>query len=313
MNNYIAFGILITLAEHKKCSCSYLAEKFEVSKKTIYRYVTELSASGIPIYCSQGKNGGIELLKDYDLESNFFTTDEIARINSLLSSCEIAGVDKTTKSVIEKINHTLNRKMLKGGLTNVCDQILIDNLPWGVDQLYNEKILNLIDACNQNKILTISYTSRNNLSSIRTIHPYSLVLKDGIWYLYAFCTTKQDFRLFKCSRIQEIKNTNSIFSRIPKNLEEKPWRISSSAFGEEINLIMQVSTNLIPDLHDWLASYTIHEQTPNFSVIETKVINNDGLISRLLNFGNKIKVISPQSVQQNLLTTCQNISTLYAS
>lgn len=313
MNNYIVFGILLTLIKHKKCSCGFLAEKFEVSKKTVYRYINQLSASGVPIYASQGKNGGIEILPDFDLESNFFTTDEIARISTLLSTCEISRIDKTTQSVIEKINHTLNRRMLKWGTENLCDQIIIDNLPWGVSKLYNEKILLLLDACNRNQIISIDYVSRNNEQSKRIINPYSLILKDGIWYLYAFCKLKQDFRLFKCSRIENIILLHEEFNRLPRKIEEKPWLNKTDKMGEEIELCLEVKPPILPDIHDWLNDFEICFKSNENVIIKSRAVNNDGLISRLLNFGANIKVISPNSVAKKLVNVCTTIANEYKS
>lgn len=311
MNNYIVFGILLTLIKHKKCSCGFLAEKFEVSKKTVYRYINQLSASGVPIYASQGKNGGIEILPDFDLESNFFTTDEIARISTLLSSCEISTIDKTTQSVIEKINHTLNRRMLKWGTNNLCDQIIIDNLPWGVEKLYNDKILLLLDACNRNQVLSINYVNRNNEQSKRIIFPYSLILKDGIWYLYAYCQLKQDFRLFKCSRIDNIELCNKEFKRIPRKIEEKPWLDKTDKMGEKIELNLKIKPIILPDIHDWLSDFEISYKSNESIIIKSNVINNDGLISRLLNFGANIKILSPKSVAKKLVNVCTTIANEY--
>ena len=311
MNNYIVFGILLTLIKHKKCSCGFLAEKFEVSKKTVYRYINQLSASGVPIYASQGKNGGIEILPDFDLESNFFTTDEIARISTLLSSCEISTIDKTTQSVIEKINHTLNRRMLKWGTNNLCDQIIIDNLPWGVEKLYNDKILLLLDACNRNQVISINYVNRNNEQSKRIIFPYSLILKDGIWYLYAYCQLKQDFRLFKCSRINNILLCNKEFKRIPRKIEEKPWLDKTDKMGEKIELNLKIKPIILPDIHDWLSDFEISYKSNESIIIKSNVINNDGLISRLLNFGANIKILSPKSVAKKLVNVCTTIANEY--
>ena len=308
MNNYIVFGILLTLIKHKKCSCNFLAEKFEVSKKTIYRYANQLCASGVPIYCSQGRNGGIQILPDFDLESNFFTTDEIARISSLLSSCEIKNIDKTTKSVIEKINYTLNHKMLKSG--NTSDQIIIDNLPWGVEQLYNDKILSLLDGCNRNLVIKINYTSRTNEQSTRTIHPYSLILKDGVWYLYAFCTTKQDFRLFKCSRITSINLCDVEFNRIPIKIEDKPW-LTNQPLGNKITLELKVNSLALPEIYDWAKDVKICKQTANYAIVKSSALLNDGLISRLINYGNSIKVISPSSVISKIVELCKRITNEY--
>lgn len=106
MNNFVIFGIILTLVEKKKCTSVQLARKFEVSVKTIYRYVEQISAAGLPIFCTQGKNGGIEISPDFDLESNYLTAAEMQKIQSLLIGAS-ATQDAIIKTALLKVNHTL--------------------------------------------------------------------------------------------------------------------------------------------------------------------------------------------------------------
>ncbi len=76
MQNFILFGILLTLLKHNFVTAKQLAEQFEISTRTVYRYVDELSLSGVPVYCVKGKNGGIGIMKDYVFDKNFFTCEE---------------------------------------------------------------------------------------------------------------------------------------------------------------------------------------------------------------------------------------------
>ena len=106
MNNFVIFGIILTLVEKKKCTSVQLARKFEVSVKTIYRYVEQISAAGLSIFCTQGKNGGIEISPDFDLESNYLTAAEMQKIQSLLIGAS-ATQDAIIKTALLKVNHTL--------------------------------------------------------------------------------------------------------------------------------------------------------------------------------------------------------------
>lgn len=76
MQNFILFGILLTLLKHKKVTAKKLAEQFEISTRTVYRYIDELSLSGVPVFSTKGKNGGIEIMNNYVFDKNFFTCEE---------------------------------------------------------------------------------------------------------------------------------------------------------------------------------------------------------------------------------------------
>lgn len=76
MQNFILFGILIALLKNNTTTAKQLAEQFEISTRTVYRYIDELSLSGVPIYCVKGKNGGIRIMQNYVFDKSFFTAQE---------------------------------------------------------------------------------------------------------------------------------------------------------------------------------------------------------------------------------------------
>ncbi|MBQ7452803.1 MAG: WYL domain-containing protein [Clostridia bacterium] len=295
------------LIRNKKCSCADLSEKFEVSRKTIYRYCTILSSSGIPLYCSQGRNGGIEIMPSFNLASNYFTTNEIARMRAFLSGTEISNLDVTSRSLKDKIDKALNdagNKKIAGN----DNSIIIDNLPWGAVGLNSEKILSLESFCKTQKAIKIKYTDRNETPTIRTINPYFVLLKDGVWYLYAFCRAKKAFRLFKCSRIESIAETGEVFEKMDINLENKPWLVGGFP-SEKVTIIAKYS--ILPELYDWLGDKIQISFLKQNAKLTFSATLNSGLINRLLCFGNKLKIISPKQLAKSLSNTCKEIEKLY--
>ncbi len=92
MQNNRLFRILYYILERGKVTATELAEKFEVSIRTIYRDVDSLSSAGIPIYTMQGKGGGIEIAKDYVLRKSLLTAEEKEQIMTALQ-----GLDSTSQ------------------------------------------------------------------------------------------------------------------------------------------------------------------------------------------------------------------------
>lgn len=101
MENSVAIGIVFKLMRGNRLTAKTLAEDFEVSTRTIYRYVDTICASGIPLISINGRNGGIEIDEHFKINDNFLTLDEVKRLLILLKSQE-----KTAENavLIEKIN-----------------------------------------------------------------------------------------------------------------------------------------------------------------------------------------------------------------
>ena len=103
MQLYIMMGVLLTLMQNGKMTAQQLAEKFEVSTRSIYRYVDSLSVNGVPIVTDSGRKGGIYLINNFNLDNMFFTTNELMQIKDLLAKTDTPE----SVSLLEKGNYLL--------------------------------------------------------------------------------------------------------------------------------------------------------------------------------------------------------------
>ncbi|MEG1499944.1 MAG: HTH domain-containing protein [Clostridia bacterium] len=71
MKQFLILGIFIMLTKNKKTTAKEIAEKFEVSTRTVYRYVDAICMSGLPVSTTLGKNGGISIDKNFKLDNSF--------------------------------------------------------------------------------------------------------------------------------------------------------------------------------------------------------------------------------------------------
>ena len=101
MESSVAIGIVFKLMRGDRLTAKSLSEDFEVSTRTIYRYIDILCASGVPIFCINGKNGGIEIDRRYKINENFLTLEEAKQLLILLKKQEKT---KQNSILIEKIN-----------------------------------------------------------------------------------------------------------------------------------------------------------------------------------------------------------------
>ncbi|MBO4569680.1 MAG: YafY family transcriptional regulator [Clostridia bacterium] len=301
MNNLVAVGILIALINNKRISSRDLAEKFEVSQKTISRYILSLINSGIPITCHQGKNGGIEISDDFVLNKNFLTEQEIARLLSLIKTCGIENIDALSKSASTKLLQSLNNVKTKPE-----NNLIIDDIPWGAQENNFKKYKDLIGLCSQNNVINFNYTALNGNQTKRRVSPYAVVKKDGVWYLYGFCEKRNDFRLFKCSRISNLEKLDEKFERKNIDLLNKPW-LKGGVFNSKITLRLQVNKSILSDAPEWLENVKILNSFEDEVIIEGEAINTLGLITKIISYNSKITVLSPKEIASNVCHACKTI------
>lgn len=85
MRQYLVFGIFLYVYQRGKATSTQIAEHFEISKRTVYRYVDALSFVGVPIVCTQGRNGGIAIMEGFKLDNLCFSKEEKSIIINALN------------------------------------------------------------------------------------------------------------------------------------------------------------------------------------------------------------------------------------
>lgn len=186
------FRIVYYLLDKGKCTAPELADKFEVSTRTIYRDLDVISAAGIPIYATQGKGGGISILPEYVMDNALLSDEEKEKIVMALQG--IAVTDETTDDLLSKLGALFQ--------TKAENWIEVDFSDW-IKNNPDRDIFNSIKTAIFKKVLIdFSYFGNNGCYSKRTVEPIKLVFKSKDWYLYGFCRLRNDFRFFKLTRIK---------------------------------------------------------------------------------------------------------------
>ena len=190
------FRILYYLLDKGHATAPELAEKFEVSVRTIYRDVDAISSAGIPIYVTTGRNGGIQFLDDYVLNKSFFSDSEKLEILSSLQSLSAVQYPEVD-TILNKLGAIFQ--------TSLTDWIDVDFSRWGsVAESENKLFRQLKQAIFENCEIAFDYHNAAGDSGKRNVYPYKLVYKDKAWYLYAFCLSRNENRLFRLSRIKNL-------------------------------------------------------------------------------------------------------------
>ena len=168
VNNRL-FEIVYILMQKKKTTAKELANRFEVSTRTIYRDIETLSGANIPIYASKGKDGGIGLLDEYVLNKTILSEEEQNQILFALQGMKkVKGQDE--KDILEKLSILFNKE--------VNDWIKIDFSNWGKDSLQEERINMIKTAILNKKQIEFIYYNSNGKETKRVVEPLQIWFKD---------------------------------------------------------------------------------------------------------------------------------------
>lgn len=303
----IMLKILFELLSKKTVNAKYLAEKYEVSVRSIHRYVSTLEFAGVPIYTVRGKTGGFSLIDTYRLSSNFLTANEFEQTVTTLQAITDTVPNKTLSNVILKLKSTFKNSYqdfdLKSG------NLIIDAGPWGDTKGYKTKLLVIENAIENNNVLTINYHDRNGVVSKRDIEPHVIVFKQGLWYVYAYCRLRNEFRFFKTGRIESANILNEKFTRREISKNDLPLNFWHNTI-ETKEVYMEIDKKCLSDVEEWLGIENV--QLVNGKHVATVNLPfDDGLVSKIISYGDGIKVVYPNELKEKIKKTITELGKIY--
>lgn len=293
-------GILAMLLQRDTMTAPELAERFEVSRRTINRDIESLCKAGIPICTRQGVGGGISIMEDYRLDKTLLSTREMREILAGLRGLDSVSGSRHYARLMEKLCKDASE------LVNGKDYIWIDLSSWYKGSLA-PKIEQIQSAIESRRILCFQYYAPKGESS-RSIEPYYLVFRWSSWYVWGWCLERKDFRLFKLNRMEKVKVSDQGFPdrKIPApDLSDE--RIFPGGILVRALFAPEVKWRLIE-------SFGLHcftEQEDGRLLFEDEYTNEDNLLSWLMGFGDKVEVLEPESVRETLLTMAENMVRTY--
>ncbi|MCI1773532.1 MAG: YafY family transcriptional regulator [Paenibacillus lautus] len=209
-------AITVLLLNRGRLSAKELADRFEVSSKTIYRDMDTLCQAGIPIVAHQGITGGFEIMEHYMIDKYWLSAEEMSTLVTAVKGLSSALEDPQMGMLLEKIKALLRRVEQGLGDEYRKEPVVMDFQPWGQRQGLKPAVGLLKQAIHDKRRVQMEYIDAEGGAERRTIEPVSLFLKGNVWYVQAFCLEREDFRLFRLSRIQDIKMLSEAY-------EPRPW------------------------------------------------------------------------------------------
>lgn len=292
-------GIITILLKRDKVTAPFLAEKFEVSRRTINRDIEDICKAGIPIITTQGYDGGISIAEGYKIDKTLLTYQEVESILTGLKSIESIFNSSYINKIADKFS---NKEIMESSNGN----ILID-LSSHYKRSLTHKIEVIKKAINEEHLITFRYFyDKGEVEKV--IEPYLLIFRWSSWYILGYCIERRDFRLFKLNRITDLVDMKKVFYKrdVPKEKLE-----FDSFFTSEIKLVAifenKVKYRLIEEYG--VESFTYLENSK--LMFEMGFSNMDNLLSWVKSFGDLVYVIEPKEVCLELKKNAENILKMY--
>ena len=291
------FRILYYILEKEKVTANELADKFEVSVRTIYRDIDSISSVGVPIFTTQGKGGGIKIDNEYILNKSLFDTNEKEQIIAALQ-----GLEKTNEAYKSELITKLSA-LFKIKNSNWIE---IDFTSWGSNNTYQDLFNALKTTIINKNIISFSYNSSKAEKINRKVKPIRLLFKEQDWYLYAFCLLRNDFRYFKLSRMKDLEvlaiNYEDNFENAVLKKELKYENI--------VNTKLKFDKNVAFRVYDEFNEAVIEDKNDNLCV-EIKIPNNYKLYNYIFSFASNVEILEPKEIRKQFKNMINEISKKY--
>lgn len=277
------FKILYHLLDKGQATAPELAERFEVSVRTIYRDIDALSGAGIPVYTEAGRNGGIHLLNDFVLDKAVLSEAEKQEILAALQSIHITR-NMDGSRTLQKLSALFQ--------LHSENWLEVDFSRWGNPGYDNETFELLKSAVIRHRSVKLRYAGSYEEIRERTVQPYKLVYKAKAWYLQAFCTEKQDWRIFKLNRILELEVLEEGFSQL-----NPPGPIETFE-GEYPKVTLRFPKEMSYRVYDEFDKAQIQRQENGDLIVSANMPEDPWLIGFLLSFGTRVDILSPAHLKE---------------
>lgn len=299
-------SIIYILMNKGTVTATELAERFEVSVRTIYRDIDTLSMAGIPVYTTKGRNGGISLTEQFVLDKMLVSKKEQQQILAALASLKETGAHEEDE-ILNKLGEFFKEKPE--------NWVAIDFSDWSGrrKELFNQ----IRDAILDRHVLQFDYYGQYGEMSSRCVEPVQLLFKEYTWYVRALCRTKQAMRLFKVLRMKRVVVLDEAFELRDS---QKTEHISEDAQLTDENTPID---NSPPEISLWIDKKEAYRIYDRFDEEEITVLPDghfmvhfccpidDWTYGVILSFGSSAKVLEPEFVRAEIHRRITEMGRLY--
>lgn len=301
-------SIIMILLEKKRIGAQELAERFEVSPRTIYRDIDAINMAGIPVRSTSGVGGGFEIMPEYKMDKRVFSTAELSAL--LMGLTNLSGMVRGEEllSALAKVRSFIPADKAKD-IDLKANQICIDLRPWMGNRNIQSCLETIQTALQERRLLSFAYVDGHGNQTERTIEPYQLVLKGNHWYFQGYCRVRQDYRLFRLSRISNLQMKAETFA--PRDYQKPILDYSEALEAMQTRIHLRIHKSIMDRVLDFCGFDNFTPDGEEHYLVEYPFIENDYYYDMLFSFGMKCECLAPTRIREELKRRAQAIAAIY--
>lgn len=301
-------AITVMMLNRNKITARELAEKFEVSVRTVYRDLDAINMAGIPIVSYPGNNGGYGIIENYKIDRQLLTLKDMGTILSALKGINTTLEHKELDHAIEKISSLVPKDKTEQ-IKLHCEQMVIDIMPWGYPQKLKEMIQILHQAVMGNNLLQLEYRNSKGEKNKRLIEPMTILYKGYTWYLFGYCHLRKEGRVFRLSRMRKLKILNQTFIR--KKLSYQDAVKSAFKDIKKVRFVLKFPPKMKTRIEDYFGEKMIQYQKDGSLIVNISMPEDEWIYSYLLSYGEDMEILEPVRIRKIIEKKVEKIQKIY--
>ncbi|MGJ0845783.1 helix-turn-helix transcriptional regulator [Tissierella praeacuta] len=303
-------SIIVVLLNKENITAKELADRFEVSVRTIYRDIETINLAGIPIVSNQGRDGGFRILDNYKISHQLLTLDDMISIAIALKNINIFSENKNIDIMIDKISNIVPKNK-KEDFDYHFNELIVCDLPWGyrVDSKNKEKYKIIYEAIREERLIDIEYRDPYGNITKRRVEPMSLVLKGLNWYVFSYCYLRDNYRLFRLSRIHKIKVLEEKFN--PRGISYEDFKNKNISKNNIVDLVLRFSPEVHQRVDEFFYEENITIDENGYVVVKISFPEDEWVYSMILSYGEYVEVLEPNYIKNIIKNKVQKIYEKY--
>lgn len=301
-------SIIMILLDKERIGAQELADMFEVSPRTIYRDINAINMAGIPIRSTSGVGGGFEIMEQYKIDKNVFSTSDLSTILMGLSSLSNMVRDDELINTLAKIKSFIPVERAKD-IELRANQIRIDLSAWMGNRNIQPYLEMIKTALQENRLLSFEYVAHHGNKTTRTVEPYQLVLKGSHWYFQGYCHKRNDFRLFRLSRISNLQIKEETFT--PRDFQKTILDVEKIIEPMLIRVKIRIHQSVMDRVLDYCSYEHFLPDDDEHYIVDFPFIENDYNYDILLSFGSKCECLEPLHIRTEMKRRIHDMAVIY--
>ena len=293
-------GILSVLLREEQTTAGNLAERFEVSVRTIQRDIDRLCRAGIPLRTARGVGGGISIMEGYGLDRTVLTDEDRGAILAGLRSLDSVSGTGYYRQLMERLPQTEARAG--------DDCVVIDLASWYGPAIAPRLAL-LKDACARRRLVSFTYCAPGG-ESRRRVEPCQLVFRWSSWYLHGWCRERADFRLFKLNRMLDLSVQDEGFRPRPA---PSPLTPAERVYPDCLQAAVRFDPSARWRLVDEYGAESFIQAPDGSLLFRRGFPGREKLLRWVLAFGEAAEILEPVELREELRTLAKKIWEKYDS